>query len=115
MKKDDLVFFYHSNCAEPGIIGIARIIKEAYPDHTAYDPQDKHYDQKSDPQNPRWFMVDISYERKLKRTITLSELRKYSDDQLKDLTLLRRGNRLSITEVSNDEWSFILSLEHSDD
>ena len=111
MKKDDLVFFYHSNTAEPGIIGIAKVSREAYPDHTAFDSEDKHYDPKSDPKNPRWLMVDISYERKLKTFIALSELRKHSDAQLKNLTLLRHGNRLSITPVNTKEWNFILSLE----
>ena len=111
MKRGDLVFFYHSNCAEPGIAGIAKVSGEAYPDHTAFDPEDKHYDPKSDPDNPRWYMVDISYKRKLKRVIPLSELREYSDRQLKNLPLLRRGNRLSITPVSTKEWDFILSLE----
>lgn len=111
MKKGDLVFFYHSNTAEPGIIGIAKVSREAYPDHTAFDSEDKHYDPKSDPKNPRWLMVDISYERKLKTFITLSELRKHSDAQLKNLTLLRHGNRLSITPVNTKEWNFILSLE----
>jgi predicted RNA-binding protein with PUA-like domain len=113
MKKNDLVFFYHSNTAEPGIVGIAKVSRESYPDHTAFDPKDKHYDPKSDPKNPRWLMVDISYERKLKNIITLSELRKYSDAQLNDLTLLRRGNRLSISPVSAKEWGFISSLERS--
>jgi predicted RNA-binding protein with PUA-like domain len=113
MKKNDLVFFYHSNTAEPGIVGIAKVSRESYPDHTAFDPKDKHYDPKSDPKNPRWLMVDISYERKLKNIITLSELRKYSDAQLNDLTLLRRGNRLSISPVSTKEWRFISSLERS--
>jgi len=113
MKKNDLVFFYHSNTAEPGIVGIAKVSRESYPDHTAFDPKDKHYDPKSDPKNPRWLMVDISYERKLKNIITLSELRKYSDAQLNDLTLLRRGNRLSISPVSAKEWDFISSLERS--
>ena len=113
MKKGDLVFFYHSNTAEPGIVGIANVCREAYPDHTAFDPNDKHYDPKTDPKNPRWLIVDIRYKRKLKNIITLSELRKYSDTQLKNLALLRRGNRLSITPISAKEWLFILSLERS--
>ena len=111
MKQGDLVFFYHSNCAEPGITGIAKISQEAYPDHMAFNPKDKHYDPKSDPDNPRWYMVNISYQRKLNRMIPLSKLREYSDRQLKNLTLLRRGNRLSITPVNAKEWFFILSLE----
>jgi len=111
MKRGDLVFFYHSNCAEPGITGIAKVTREAYPDHTAFDPKDKHYDPKSDPDKSRWYMVDIGYQRKFKRVIPLKELREYSDRQLKNLVLLRRGNRLSITPVSAKEWDFILDLE----
>jgi len=111
MKRGDLVFFYHSNCAEPGIAGIAKVSREAYPDHTAFDAKDKHYDPKSDPDEPRWFMVNIRYQRKLKRVIPLSELREYADRQLKNLALLRRGNRLSVTPVAAKEWNFILSLE----
>ena len=111
MKRGDLVFFYHSNCPQPGIAGIATVCREAYPDHTAFDPKDKHYDPKSDPNNPRWYMVDISYQRKLKRLISLSELREHGDGQLKHLALLRRGNRLSVTPVGEREWDFILGLE----
>ena len=111
MKKGDLVFFYHSNCAEPGIVGIMTVVKEGYPDHTAFDPDQKYYDPKSDPENPRWFMVDIKHKRKLKRTITLTELKEYADDMLKDCPLVRRGNRLSIMPITAEQWEFILSLE----
>ncbi len=109
MKKGDLVFFYHSNCDEPGIVGIMTIDKEGYPDHTAFDPDDKHFDPKSYPENPRWFYVDVKYKRKLKRTISLSELRDHK--QLKDMKLLQKGNRLSIMPVSKKEWNYISGLE----
>lgn len=111
MADGDLAFFYHSNCAEPGIVGIARVVSAAYPDHTAFDPKDKHFDAASDPDNPRWFMVDIRYERTLERPITLKELKHYNDDALKDLALLRRGNRLSVMPVSAEQWNFIVGLE----
>ncbi len=111
MENGDLAFFYHSNCAEPGIAGIARIVSAAYPDHTAFDPKDKHFDAASDPDNPRWFMVDIRLERKLARPITLKELKHYKDNSLKDLALLRRGNRLSVMPVSAEHWNFIVGLE----
>tara|TARA_Y100000588_G_C14081616_1_gene850409 strand:+ start:299 stop:763 length:465 start_codon:yes stop_codon:yes gene_type:complete len=111
MKVGDQAFFYHSNCEIPGVVGIMKINSQSYPDPTAFDPQDVHYDPKSDPDNPRWYLVDVKYVRKLKRTIALSELRKYSASKLKDLIILRRGNRLSITPVSKKEWDFILSLE----
>ena len=109
MKKGDQVFFYHSNCKEPGIVGIARVVREGYPDHTAFDPDDPHYDPKSDPADPTWFMVDLKFVRKLRRTITLQELK--GDPQLEGLALVRKGNRLSIMPVSEAEWQFILSLE----
>ena len=109
MKKGDLAFMYHSNCDEIGIVGIMTIAKEGYVDHTAFDKKDKHYDPKSDPDKPRWFMVDVRYKRKLKRTITLAELKEQK--KLSEMQLLKRGNRLSIMPVSKKHWDFILSLE----
>lgn len=110
-RKGDLAFFYHSNCADPGIVGIVEVCREGYPDDTAFDPSNPHFDPKSDPQNPRWFMVDVRYKRKLKRTLTLKELRNYADSSLSDMLLLRRGNRLSVMPVSENNWNFILGLE----
>jgi predicted RNA-binding protein with PUA-like domain len=110
MKKGDLAFFYHSNCKEPGIVGIMEIVREGYPDHTAFDPKAKYYDPKSDPAKPRWFMVDVRYQRKLKRTITLQELKEQKS--LKHMKLLQKGNRLSIMPVSKKEWDTILKLEN---
>jgi predicted RNA-binding protein with PUA-like domain len=109
MRKGDLVFFYHSNCETPGIAGIARIVREGYPDPTAFDPEDKHYDPKSDPQSPRWFLVDVKFVRKLKRLVPLSELKEKR--ALETLALVRRGNRLSIMPVTKKQWDFILGLE----
>ncbi len=109
MKVGDRVFFYHSNCDEPGIVGLARIEREAYPDPTAFDPDHKHYDPKSRPEQPTWFMVDVRLERKLARTITLTELKQRPE--LDQLALVRRGNRLSVMPVSESEWHHILSLE----
>ena len=111
MKKGDQVFFYHSNCKQPGIVGIMEVVREGYVDHTAFDPEEKYYDPKSDPDNPRWYMVDIKYKRHLKREISLQELKPYADDALQDFPLLRRGNRLSIMPVTPEQWAFILSLE----
>jgi len=88
MKKGDLAFMYHSNCDDIGIVGIMTIHREGYPDHTAFDKKDKHYDPKSDPDNPRWMMVDVKYKRKLKRTITLQELKQHK--MLQDMQLLRK-------------------------
>lgn len=109
MQVGDRVFFYHSNCAEPGIVGIARIVRAGYPDHTALDPESKYHDPKSTPENPRWYMVDVKFERKLKRTITLEELKTHPE--LEDMPLVRRGNRLSIMPVTEAQWEFILGLE----
>jgi predicted RNA-binding protein with PUA-like domain len=110
MRRGDLAFFYHSNCAEPGIVGVVKVVKTAYPDFTALDPTDKHYDPDSDPAKPRWYMVDVQFQRKLRRPITLATLREHADRGLKGLALLRRGNRLSITPVSAAHWKFILAL-----
>lgn len=109
MKAGDGVFIYHSSCAEPGIVGTARIVREGYPDPTAFDPEDKHYDPKSDPDNPRWYLVDVQLERKLRRTITLAELK--TQAALEGMVLLRRGNRLSVMPVGREEWEHILALE----
>ena len=109
MKKGDRILFYHSNCKEPGIAGLASVAREAYPDHTAFDPEDPHYDPKSDPDKPRWFMVDVKHQRKLKRLISLTELKQYRT--LKDMPLVRRGNRLSIMPVTKKQWDFIMGLE----
>lgn len=110
MRVDDLAFFYHSNCKEPGIVGTMRISREAYPDHTAFDPQDKHFDPKSDPDSPRWFMVNVSFEQKFDRVISLRELKTYAELRLKGFPLVRRGNRLSVMPVDKSHWKFILSL-----
>ena len=109
MKVGDRVFFYHSNCEVPGIVGIMEVVREGYPDHTAFDPQSKYFDPKSDPQNPRWMMVDIKYVRHTGRVISLAELK--SHDVLENMPLVRKGNRLSIMPVSADEWNYILGLE----
>ncbi|MDD5271251.1 MAG: EVE domain-containing protein [Methylovulum sp.] len=109
MKLGDLVFFYHSNCAEPGIVGIMEVAKESYPDLSAFDPNDKHFDRIGDPANPRWFSVDVRYVRTLSRTITLQELK--LKPELAGFALIKRGNRLSVMPVSEEQWQFILALE----
>jgi len=110
MRKGDLAFFYHSSCAEPGIVGTVRISKEAYPDHTAFDPRDKHFDARSDPSTPTWLMVDVTLHDRFDRPILLSEMKRYGNRQLRDFRLLSRGNRLSIMPVSETQWKFIMSL-----
>ncbi|NOY63668.1 MAG: EVE domain-containing protein [Gammaproteobacteria bacterium] len=108
MKLGDQAFFYHSNCKEPGIVGIMEIVRESYPDFTAHDPASNYYDPKSDPDNPRWYMVDVRHVRTLKRTITLTELK--AQAPLAEMPLVRRGNRLSIMPVSAEQWRYILTL-----
>jgi predicted RNA-binding protein with PUA-like domain len=109
MKIGDKAFFYHSNCKEPGIVGLMEIASEAYPDHTAFDSKEKYLDAKSDPENPRWLMLDVNYIRHTKRNITLSELRDHSS--IKEMRLLQKGNRLSVIPMTKKEWEYILGLE----
>ena len=109
MKKGDKAFFYHSSCKEPGIVGIIEIVREGYPDDSAWNPNSPYFDPKSTPEQPRWHMVDVRYQRKLRRCITLQELKQHSE--LASMALLRPGNRLSITPVTPAQWHFILGLE----
>ncbi len=107
MKKGDRVIIYHSNVKEPGIVGIAEVVREAYPDFTAWDPESKYYDPKSTPENPRWDMVDVRLVERFPRTITLEELK--ADPELADMKVVQKGNRLSITPVTEAQWRRILS------
>ena len=110
MQKGDQVFFYHSNCKPPGIVGIAEVVRTGYPDYTAFEPTSKYHDPKSDPEKPRWYMVDVKFVRRLQRPITLDELKTHDDD-LGDFPLLRKGNRLSVMPVTAEQWDYILGLE----
>ncbi len=107
MRVGDKVLFYHSSCAEPGIAGLAKVSKRAYPDATQFDPKNKYFDPKATPENPRWVNVDVTLVKKT-RLIPLAELR--SHPELAHMRLLQRGNRLSITPVDPHEYEFILSL-----
>ena len=111
MKVGDLAFFYHSSCEEPGIYGVMRIAKPAYPDATALDPSHHHYDPKSKADNPTWLMVDVEFVERFKRPVTLDRLRANAD-RLADLLILKRGNRLSITPISATQWRTINGLKH---
>lgn len=108
MKKGDKAFFYHSNCDVPGIVGVMKVVKGSYPDYTAQDPENKYYDPKASEENPRWFMVNVKYVKKFKRTITLAELK--SDPALQDMLLVKKGSRLSIMPVTEQQWLHIESL-----
>jgi predicted RNA-binding protein with PUA-like domain len=111
IKKGDLAFFYYSSCDVPGIAGIVRIARDGYPDATAFDSKHDHYDAGSKKDAPSWYAVDVKFERKFKRIITLDELRIHAEKKLKDFVLLRRGNRLSVMPVTKKDWDFILTLE----
>jgi predicted RNA-binding protein with PUA-like domain len=106
MKIGDQALFYHSNCAVPGVVAIVEIVREGYPDHTAFDPESNYHDPKSDPDKPRWFMVDVRYIRHLERPVSLAEMR--TMEELDGLPLLRRGNRLSVMPVEERHWQAIL-------
>lgn len=105
MRVGDGVLFYHSSCAEPGIVGVARVASTPYPDPTQFDRKSPYYDPASKPESPRWLLVDVQVLRKT-RNLTLPELR--ADPQLEDLVVLRKGNRLSITPVEPKHWKRIL-------
>ena len=108
MALGDQVLFYHSNADPPAVVGIAEVVKTAYPDSTQFDKKDKHYDPESKPSDPRWDMVDIKYVRKFTRPLTLDELRK--ETKLKGMVLLKKGSRLSVQPVTQLEWQHIINL-----
>jgi predicted RNA-binding protein with PUA-like domain len=110
MKRGDGVLFYHSSCAEPGVVGIGRIVHEAAPDPSQFDRNSDYFDPASKREEPRWDLVDVGFERKLARTITLDAI-KSKADALGDFALIRRGNRLSVLPVTAAQWKLILSLE----
>lgn len=107
IKLGDRVFFYHSNTAEPAIVGIAQVVREGYPDWTAFDPENDHFDPRSAPEKPIWYMVDVRFVRALPRPITLAELR--GIPALAGMALLNRS-RLSVQPVREEEWDLILKL-----
>jgi predicted RNA-binding protein with PUA-like domain len=111
MRRGDQALLYYSSTEIPGIVAIMQIVKQGYPDPTAFDRKDEHYDPGSDPHEPRWFMVDVRLKRRLARTISLEELRAHARKELAGLVLLRPGNRLSVMPVDRAHWDFILSLE----
>ncbi|KFV70555.1 Thymocyte nuclear protein 1, partial [Dryobates pubescens] len=116
MKLGQQAFFYHSNCKEPGIVGIVKVVKEAYPDHTQFDEKDPHYDATSRKENPKWSMVDVQFVRMTKRFLPLAELKAHhlahraGGGPLKDMMLFTR-QRLSIQPLTPEEFDFVLSLE----
>jgi predicted RNA-binding protein with PUA-like domain len=109
MSIGDQVLFYHSNCKVPGVVGIAEIASEAYPDPTAFDPEDKHYDPKSDPDKPRWMLVDVRFKRHLERVVSLQEIKQQAE-AFEGLPLVRKGNRLSVMPVEQKHFDMIVDM-----
>jgi predicted RNA-binding protein with PUA-like domain len=110
MQVGDGVFFYHSSCEVPGVAGIAEVASAAYPDPSQFDRKSDYYDAASKREEPRWYLVDVKFKRKLKRTIALTELKERAAE-LEGFPLLARGNRLSVLPVTKAQWDFILKLE----
>lgn len=108
MKKGDQVLFYHSNAEPTAVVGICEVVKEGYPDFTAFDPEEKHFDSKSNNENPTWMMVDIKLIKKFKRPVTLKEIKENS--KLQNMRLVQRGNRLSVMPVEKKEVDLIIKL-----
>ncbi|SFN22022.1 EVE domain-containing protein [Dokdonella immobilis] len=109
MQIGDGILFYHSNCPEPGVVGIAEVASTTFPDPTQFDKRSDYYDPASKREEPRWLAIDVRYVRKLVRTISLAELKDH--DELSEFTLVRRGNRLSVMPVTRAHWDFIIDLE----
>jgi predicted RNA-binding protein with PUA-like domain len=109
MKKGDGVLFYHSNAKPPHIAGVAEVAKEGYPDHTAFDANEKYFDPKSDPENPRWYMVDVKAVRALDPIIPLDVVKE--NPKLDEMKLVQKGQRLSVQPVTKQEWDEVLRME----
>lgn len=111
MQPGDGVLFYHSNCEVPGIVGIATVASTPYPDSTQFDRASRYHDPKSTQEQPRWELVDVAFERKLGRTITLAEIRQHTDELGDGFALVQRGSRLSVMPVTAAQWKLLLALE----
>lgn len=108
MKQGDLVLFYHSSADPTEIAGVAEVVREGYPDSSALDPDDAHFDPKSKPESPTWYMVDLKAVEKLARPISLAELRGVKG--LETMTLLQKGSRLSVQPVTEREWEIVYEM-----
>ena len=108
MKVGDRVLFYHSNATPPGVAGVAEVCREGYPDFTAWDPNDKHFDPKTDPEAPRWMMVDIAFVNKFPELVPLQALK--DDPALADMLVVQRGQRLSVQPVEKEHFDEVLRL-----
>jgi predicted RNA-binding protein with PUA-like domain len=108
MKKGDLVLFYHSNAEPLAVMGVCEVVKDSYPDHTQFDPDNDHYDPKADPNNPTWIMVDVKFKQEFKNPVTLDAIK--SNAKLKNMRLIQRGNRLSVMPVTKEEFEEIVKM-----
>ena len=108
IKKGDGVLFYHSRVDPMIIAGTATVVKEGYPDHFALDPEHKYFDEKSDPENPRWYMVDVKLVQKFANPVTRAQLKE--DDVASTMAVMAKGSRLSITPVTEDQWEAVHRL-----
>ncbi|PLX90867.1 MAG: EVE domain-containing protein [Desulfuromonas sp.] len=113
LKPGDGVLFYHSNCPQPAIVGVARVVRGGYADHTAFDPREKHFDPKSRHDHPTWFMVDVQYICHLPSPLTRDDLRQHP--VLSGMGVLRKGNRLSVQPVTEAQWCAVLEVCGLDD
>ena len=112
-RKGDRAFFYHSSCEVPGVAGVVKVVREAYPDPTQFDATSEYYDAGSTRAAPRWFSVDVQLERRIEPVITLPELREHAAGALREMLILKRGNRLSVTPLTAEEWRCIVALRAS--
>ena len=113
MQPGDGVLFYHSNTDVPGIYGLAEVASPAYPDPTQFDRRSKYFDEKASPEEPRWFLVDVRFVRKLKRPLPLDEIKEQADRLGQDFALIRKGSRLSVMPVTSPQWATLLSMERN--
>jgi predicted RNA-binding protein with PUA-like domain len=110
----DRAFFHHSSCDTPGIYGTIEVVRAGHPDPTQFERRSGYYDAGSDPANPRWYQVEVRLLKKFRHPVTLDAMREHVRGALKDLVVLRRGNRLSVMPVTADEWRFIHRLARED-
>ncbi|WP_416306884.1 EVE domain-containing protein [Neptunicella sp. SCSIO 80796] len=105
VKLGDQVFFYHSSCKDVGIVGVAEVVKESYPDDSQFNPESNYYDPKANPDNPRWMMVDIKFKQKFDQILSLKQIK--AMPEITEIGLVKKGHRLSIMPVTKQEWQFL--------
>lgn len=108
IKIGDLVLFYNSNADLLAVMGVCEVVKEGYPDHTQFDPDNIHYDEKANPENPTWFMVDLKLKDDFTKPVTLDQIK--ANPKLKDMKLVHKGNRLSVMPVTKAEFDEIVKM-----